>query len=99
MNQRYFMELINESHGQVVFSIVLEPGDEIFNSAWALLGESLKQEMAKSKGGYDMFRLRAADAIINGDICEICGENLGEGAGYPRMCRRCENEVEDEKEA
>jgi hypothetical protein len=27
-----------------------------------------------------------ADAMLNGDMCEQCGEWLGDGPGYPRNC-------------
>lgn len=27
-----------------------------------------------------------ADATINGDMCETCGDWLGEGMGFPRSC-------------
>lgn len=30
-----------------------------------------------------------ADLLVNGDICEVCGVELGEGAGYPRRCIGC----------
>lgn len=31
-----------------------------------------------------------ADLMINGDICEQCGVELGsEGDGYPRLCADC----------
>lgn len=30
-----------------------------------------------------------ADATINGDFCEGCGEWLGEGDGFPRLCAGC----------
>ena len=33
-----------------------------------------------------------ADAIIDGDYCESCGEYLGIGPGYPRLCSDCEGE-------
>src|SRR5580692_11302367 len=33
-----------------------------------------------------------ADLMINGDICQGCGAELGEGDGYPRQCRGCERE-------
>lgn len=34
-----------------------------------------------------------ADLMINGDICECCGEELdGVGEGFPRYCsKRCAN--------
>lgn len=31
-----------------------------------------------------------ADLILNGDVCQFCGENFeDEGFGYPRTCRSC----------
>lgn len=30
-----------------------------------------------------------ADMMVNGDMCEGCGEWLGEGGGYPRRCSSC----------
>lgn len=30
-----------------------------------------------------------ADAVLNGDFCQHCGEYLGEGAGFPRTCQGC----------
>lgn len=30
-----------------------------------------------------------AELMINGDICEGCGCELGEGDGYPRRCEGC----------
>ena len=30
-----------------------------------------------------------AEAILNGDFCEMCGEWLGVGDGYPRTCKGC----------
>ncbi|MFA9204908.1 MAG: hypothetical protein ACEQSH_00470 [Bacteroidia bacterium] len=30
-----------------------------------------------------------ADAMINGDDCEGCGQYLGDGHGYPRRCYAC----------
>jgi hypothetical protein len=38
-----------------------------------------------------------ADMFLNGDMCEECGEYLGEGDGFRRLCAGCdENEEEDE---
>lgn len=34
------------------------------------------------------------DAILDGDVCEICGEWLGDGEGFPQMCSACINETE-----
>lgn len=39
-----------------------------------------------------------AEAMINGDFCQHCGEYLGEGGGYPRSCAACEIEHECECE-
>lgn len=33
-----------------------------------------------------------ADLMINGDICEQCGEELGQGDGYARLCAACSQE-------
>ncbi len=30
-----------------------------------------------------------ADLITNGDLCEGCGCDMGEGDGYPRKCEAC----------
>ena len=31
-----------------------------------------------------------ADLLLNGDCCEVCGENFDdEGSGYPRRCSAC----------
>lgn len=30
-----------------------------------------------------------ADAILNGDFCQNCGEWLGDGDGFPRSCPGC----------
>jgi hypothetical protein len=30
-----------------------------------------------------------ADYMINGDDCQVCGEYMGEGDGYPRTCAGC----------
>lgn len=30
-----------------------------------------------------------ADLILNGDVCEGCGEEMGDGPGYPRRCSYC----------
>lgn len=39
-----------------------------------------------------------ADDALDGTCCEQCGQFLGEGEGYPRLCCSCSNEVEDAKE-
>lgn len=31
-----------------------------------------------------------AEAIINGDFCDCCGEWLGVGDGFPRRCSDCQ---------
>lgn len=31
-----------------------------------------------------------AEAILNGDLCEVCGEWLGIGDGYARRCSDCQ---------
>lgn len=33
-----------------------------------------------------------AEMTLNGDMCEGCGEWLGEGDGYPRLCPGCARE-------
>jgi hypothetical protein len=30
-----------------------------------------------------------ADLMVNGDICEGCGEEIGPGDGFPRRCTAC----------
>jgi hypothetical protein len=30
-----------------------------------------------------------AEYLLNGDDCEWCGEYIGEGHGYPRICESC----------
>lgn len=35
-----------------------------------------------------------ADAMINGEMCEWCGEWLGGDAGFPRLCAGCQNTPE-----
>ncbi len=36
-----------------------------------------------------------ADAIINGTFCQVCGEYIGEGLGYPRTCENCSDDDGD----
>jgi len=31
----------------------------------------------------------SADMILEGILCEICGEYIGEEVGYPRTCTGC----------
>ena len=37
-----------------------------------------------------------ADMCVNGDMCELCGLYLGEGSGYPRKCKDCTKELQNE---
>ena len=37
-----------------------------------------------------------ADAILDGEFCESCGEWLGSGWGAPRLCEGCAAERGDE---
>lgn len=30
-----------------------------------------------------------ADYILNGDDCQVCGQYIGQGDGYPRTCCDC----------
>ena len=30
-----------------------------------------------------------ADMVLNGALCESCGEYVGEPTGYPRECKGC----------
>lgn len=34
----------------------------------------------------------AAEDLLNGDVCESCGEWLGNGQGYPQQCKPCKKE-------
>lgn len=38
-----------------------------------------------------------ADAMIDGDMCEQCGEWIGHGEGYARLCRGCQRDTYGEK--
>lgn len=38
-----------------------------------------------------------ADMIIEGVLCQGCGEYMGDGNGYPQWCRAC-MKTEDRKE-
>lgn len=38
-----------------------------------------------------------ADAMIDGDMCQYCGEWIGDGAGYPQTCAACDDEDEIEE--
>jgi len=33
-----------------------------------------------------------ADSIIDGVLCEWCGEYIGNAVGYPRKCSSCKSE-------
>jgi hypothetical protein len=35
-----------------------------------------------------------ADMMLDGDLCEGCGDYLGDGDGFPRLCESCEEESE-----
>lgn len=37
-----------------------------------------------------------ADAFLNGDYCEGCGEYLGEGEGWVRLCADCQSKEDKE---
>jgi len=39
-----------------------------------------------------------ADAMLDGVLCEWCGEFLGEGKGYPGKCQSCQLKEEREEE-
>lgn len=30
-----------------------------------------------------------ADAVLDGDICQICGEFMDDGNGFPQTCAGC----------
>lgn len=34
----------------------------------------------------------AADAVLEGEDCQVCGEFMGDGDGYPRTCGGCDQE-------
>lgn len=36
-----------------------------------------------------------ADMMLEGVLCERCGEYIGDGVGHPRLCNACE--LEDKK--
>lgn len=40
-----------------------------------------------------------AESVLNGDLCQDCGEYIGPGDGYPVSCEACQYDPEiDEKE-
>lgn len=41
-----------------------------------------------------------AEYMLNGDDCQVCGEYMGNGDGYPRTCRSCSKpEGRDKRES
>lgn len=36
-----------------------------------------------------------ADAMLDGDLCQCCGEYMEGGVGYPQTCRACAREAKD----
>ena len=34
-----------------------------------------------------------AEMMINGDLCQACGDYLGDGDGYPMTCDYCHREM------
>lgn len=38
-----------------------------------------------------------ADYALNGDMCQSCGEWLGDGDGYPVNCEACKKAQEEKK--
>jgi len=38
-----------------------------------------------------------ADYMLNGDDCQVCGQHIGDGDGYPRTCGGCQREERREK--
>jgi hypothetical protein len=37
------------------------------------------------------------DLVLDGVVCEQCGALLGDGAGYPRKCKSCEDTQDQNK--
>lgn len=37
---------------------------------------------------------QVADALVNGDDCQVCGEYIGEGDGFPQTCSGCGGDVQ-----
>ena len=33
-----------------------------------------------------------AEMMLEGTLCERCGEYLGDATGFPRLCKGCEKE-------
>ena len=38
-----------------------------------------------------------ADQMLNGEMCEQCGVDLGNACGHPRLCVGCAEDESDEK--
>lgn len=38
------------------------------------------------------------ERVLNGDICELCWLELGEGDGYPRQCEWCKANIKDDND-
>lgn len=38
-----------------------------------------------------------AEYMLNGDDCQVCGEHLGGGDGFPRTCRSCQREEKNDE--
>ncbi len=36
------------------------------------------------------------DDVLEGILCQVCGQYLGEGNGYPTSCPDCENEEDED---
>lgn len=39
-----------------------------------------------------------ADAILDGDFCESCGQYIGDGDGYPQKCSMCIQQEEADED-
>lgn len=37
----------------------------------------------------------AAEMLLDGTLCEGCGEYMGDSCGYPRRCAGCDEEPDD----
>jgi hypothetical protein len=39
-----------------------------------------------------------ADAILDGDLCQVCGEYMEDGDGFPRTCAGCggDDDIDEE---
>lgn len=36
------------------------------------------------------------DMILDGTLCEVCGELMDDGCEYPHKCPSCQKEAEDD---